>query len=50
MDWPKRVRTADWENGIFILDGDKRLDVLELTADIIEHLAKCSLVGFIWNL
>lgn len=46
MEWPKRVRTADWENGIFILDGDKRLEVSELTTEIIERLAKYSLVGF----
>lgn len=46
MEWPKRARTADWENGIFILDGDKRLEVSELTTEIIERLAKYSLVGF----
>lgn len=46
MEWPKRVRTVDWENGIFILDGDKRLEVSELTTELIERLAKYSLVGF----
>ena len=46
MEWPKRARTADWENGVLTLDGDKQLEVPELTIDIMERLAGYTLVGF----
>ncbi len=31
MKWPKRVRTADWENGVLTLDEEKKFEVPELT-------------------
>ena len=37
-EWPKRARTANWENGILTLDGKKKLEVPELTAEIMERL------------
>ena len=46
MEWPKRARTADWENGVLTLDGDKQFDIPELTAEIMEQLAAYTLVGF----
>ena len=46
MDLPKRARTADWEKGVLTLDGDKKIDVPELTAEIMEHLSQYALVGF----
>lgn len=46
MEWPKRVRTADWENGILILDGAKRFDLPELRIESMERLAEYPLVGF----
>ena len=46
MEWPKRARTADWENGALTLDGDKQFDIPELTIDIMERLAGYTLVGF----
>ena len=46
MEWPKRARTADWENGVLTLDGDKQFDIPELTAEIMEQLAGYTLVGF----
>ena len=46
MEWPKRVRTADWENGVLILDGEKKFDIPELTTEIMERLAGYALVGF----
>ena len=42
MEWPKRARTAAWENGVLYLDGEKEFAVPELTAEIIEQLAGCS--------
>ena len=46
MEWPKRARTADWENGILTLDGEKKFEIPELTAEIMEQLAGYTLVGF----
>ena len=46
MEWPKRARTADWENGVLTLDGEKKFEVPELTAEIMERLAGYTLVGF----
>ena len=46
MELPKRARTADWENGVLTLDGEKRFEVPELTAEIMERLAGYTLVGF----
>lgn len=34
MEWPRRARTADWENGVLTLDREKQLEVPELTAEI----------------
>ena len=31
MEWPKRARTADWENGVLTLDGEKKFEIPELT-------------------
>ena len=45
MEWPKRARTADWENGVLTLDGEKQFEV-PLTAEIMELLACYTLVGF----
>lgn len=33
MEWPKRARTADWENGVLTLDREKKFETPELTAD-----------------
>ena len=46
MEWPKRARTVDWENGVLTLDGEKKFDIPELTAEIMEQLAGYTLVGF----
>ena len=46
MELPKRVRTADWENGVLTLDREKQFEVPELTAEIMERLAGYTLVGF----
>ena len=46
MEWPKRARTADWENGVLALDREKQFELPELTMDIIERLAGYTLVGF----
>lgn len=43
MEWPKRARTADWENGVLTLDGEKKFDIPELTTEIMERLA-----GYTW--
>ena len=45
MKWPKRTRTADWENGVLTLDGEKKFDISKLTAEIMERLAGYTLVG-----
>ena len=46
MEWPKRARTADWENGVLTLDGEKKFEILELTMELMERLAGYTLVGF----
>ena len=46
MEWPKRARTADWENGVLTLDGEKKFDIPKLTTEIMERLAGYTLVGF----
>lgn len=46
MEWPKRARTADWENGVLTLNGEKQFEILELTMDLMERLARYTLVGF----
>ena len=46
MEWPKRARTADWENGVLTFDVDKQFDIPELTIEIMERLAGYTLVGF----
>ena len=39
MEWPKRARTADWENGVLTLDGEKKFEIPELTMELMERLA-----------
>ncbi len=46
MEWPKRARTADWENGVLTLDGEKQFEIPELTVELMERLAGYTLVGF----
>ena len=46
MELPKRARTADWENGVLTLDGEKQFEVPELTMELMERLAGYTLVGF----
>ena len=46
MDWPKRARTAAWESGVLILNGEKKIEIPELTMDLMEQLAGYTLVGF----
>ena len=46
MELPKRARTADWENGVLTLDGEKQFEVPELPPEIMERLAGYTLVGF----
>ena len=38
MELPQRARTADWENGVLTLDGEKQFEVPELTPEIMERL------------
>ena len=49
MEWPKRARTADWENCVLTLDGDKQFDIPELTAEIMEQLAGYTLVCLLYT-
>ena len=46
MELPKRARTADWENGVLTLDGEKKFEISELTMELMERLAGYTLVGF----
>ena len=46
MEWPKRARAADWENGALALDREKQFEVPELTMELMERLASYTLVGF----
>ena len=45
MGWAKRARTADGESGVLTLDGEKRFEVPELTAELMERLAGHALAG-----
>ena len=46
MDLPKKARTADWQDGFLILDGEKKIKVPELSIELMERLVGFSLVGF----
>ena len=47
MEWPKRVRTVNWEYGILTLDNTKNIEVSELTLELMEKISEYSdLVGF----
>lgn len=46
MELPKRARTADWENDVLTLDGEKKFEIPELTMELMERLAGYTLVGF----
>ena len=46
MELPKRARTADWENGVLTLDGEKKFEIPELTMELMERLSGYTLVGF----
>ena len=48
MEWPKRARTADWENGVLALDREKQFEVPKLTAEIMERLAGYHIVQSLW--
>ena len=37
-------RTADWENGVLTLDREKKFETPELTAEIMERLARYCLL------
>ena len=38
MEWPKRARTVDWENGVLTLDGEKKFDICLLyTSDAADE-------------
>ena len=45
-EFPKRARTIRWENGILTFDGDKTIEMPELTKEIMEKLADYNPVGF----
>lgn len=45
-EWPKRVRTIKWEKGVLTLDGEKAIEMSELTTEVIEKLAGYMPVGF----
>lgn len=45
-EFPKRARTIRWENGILTLDGEKNIELPELTMEIMEKLAEYKPVGF----
>lgn len=45
-EFPKRARTIRWESGILIFDGDKTIEIPELTKEIMEKLADYNPVGF----
>ena len=38
MEWPKQARTADWENGVLTMDGEKKFESPELTLALMERL------------
>ena len=45
-EFPKRARTIRWENGILTFDGEKTMELPELTTEIMEKLAEYNPVGF----
>lgn len=45
-EFPKRTRTIRWENGILTFDGEKNIELPELTMGIMEKLADYKPVGF----
>ena len=45
-EFPKRARTIGWENGILTFDGEKTMELPELTTEIMEKLAGYKPVGF----
>ena len=45
-EFPKRARTIRWESGILTFDGDKTIEIPELTKEIMEKLADYNPVGF----
>ena len=45
-EFPKRARTIRWENGILTFDGEKTMELPELTTEIMEKLAGYKPVGF----
>ena len=50
MELPKRARTADWENGVLTLDGEKKFEIPELTMELMERLAGYTLsLLHIWH-
>lgn len=45
-EFPKRARIIRWESGILTFDGDKTIEIPELTNEIMEKLADYNPVGF----
>lgn len=45
-EFPKRARTIRWENDILIFDGERTIEMPELTMEIMEKLADYKPVGF----
>lgn len=45
-EFPKRARTIRWENGILTFDGEKTMELPELTTEIMEKLAGYKPIGF----
>lgn len=45
-EFPKRARTIRWENGIATFDGEKNIEIPELTMEIMEKLAEYKPAGF----
>ena len=45
-EFPKRARTIRWENDILIFDGERTIEMPELTMKIMEKLADYKPVGF----
>ena len=46
IELPKRARTIQWENGILTFNGEKNIEMPELTMEIMEKLAGFLPVGF----
>lgn len=45
-EFPKCARTIRWENGILTFDGEKNIEIPELTMEIMEKLAEYKPAGF----